>query len=106
MRPILSATSTYNYALAKWLDSKLKPLSLNQHTITDIFYFVNEVQDLRISTGNTLVSYDVSSLFTNVPLNETIEIRAEKAFKDNWFNSTYDLNISKEDLVDLLSVAT
>ena len=25
MRPILSATGTYNYALAKWLDEKLKP---------------------------------------------------------------------------------
>jgi len=52
------------------------------------------------------VSYDVSSLFTNVPLDETIEILADKAFRDNWFNSTYDLNISKNDLVDLLGVAT
>ena len=95
-------TITYNYVLAKWLDTKLKLLSLNQHTITVIFDFVNEVQDLIISAGSILVSYDVSSLFTNVPLNETIEIFAEKVFKDNWFNSTYDLNISKEDLVDLL----
>ena len=37
MRPILSATQTYNYALAKWLDTKLKPLSLNRYTVTDIF---------------------------------------------------------------------
>ena len=36
MRPILSATGTYNYALAKWLDDKLKPLSLNRYTISDI----------------------------------------------------------------------
>ena len=106
MRPILSATNTYNYALAKWLDNKLKPLSLNQHTVTDIFDFASEVQDLRISAGNILVSYDVSSLFTNVPLDETIEILADKAFRDNWFNSTYDLNISKQDLVDPLGVAT
>ena len=34
------------------------------------------------------------------------EILSEKAFRDNWFNSTYHLNISEEDLVDLLSVAT
>ena len=26
MRPILSATGTYNYTLAKWLNEKLKPL--------------------------------------------------------------------------------
>ncbi|KAL9988150.1 hypothetical protein ACROYT_G002558 [Oculina patagonica] len=61
---------------------------------------------LQISKGNFLVSYDVSSLFTNVPLDETIAILAEKAFRDNWFNSTYDLNNSKEDLVDLLNVST
>ena len=67
-RPILSATRTYNYPLAKWLDDKLKPLSLNRHTVTDIFEFVNEVRELKINEGYILVSYDVSSLFTNVPL--------------------------------------
>ena len=25
------ATQTYNYALAKWLDDKLKPLATNQY---------------------------------------------------------------------------
>ena len=39
MRPILSATKTYNYDLAKWLEEKLKPLSINEHTITDTFKF-------------------------------------------------------------------
>ena len=34
MRPILSATKTYNYALAKWLDDKLKLLAANKYTIT------------------------------------------------------------------------
>ena len=52
------------------------------------------------------MSYDVSSLFTNVPLDETIKILADRAFSNNWFNSKYDLNISKQDLIDLLSVAT
>ena len=37
MRPMVSATQTYSYALAKWLDTKLKPLSLNRYTVTDIF---------------------------------------------------------------------
>ena len=107
MRPILSATNTYNYALAKWLDNKLKPLSLNQYTVTDIFDFVNELpRDLNITPGDLLVSYDVSSLFTNVPLDETITILADRAFRNNWFNSEYDLNISKQDLIDLLGVAT
>ena len=33
------------------LDDKLKPLSLNQHTVTDIFDFGNEVQGLKINDG-------------------------------------------------------
>ena len=53
-----------------------------------------------------LVSYDVSFLFTNVPLDKTIQSLANRAFKNNWFNTTYDLNLTKTDLVDLLSVAT
>ena len=43
----------------------------------------------------------MSSLFTNVPLDETIQLLA-----NNWFNTTYDLNLTKMDLVDLLSAAT
>ena len=74
MRPILSATQTYNYALAKWLDTNLKPLSLNRYTVTDIFDFANEIRSLEIANGDILVSYDVSSLFTNVPLDETIQL--------------------------------
>ena len=53
-----------------------------------------------------LVSFDVSSLFTNVPLKETIHILADKAFMNDWFNVTHGLNLSKQDLVDLLRGAT
>ena len=39
-------------------------------------------------------------------MDETIEILAEKAFKPDWFNKEYDLNITKTDLIELLEVAT
>ena len=60
---------------------------------------------MEIANGVILVLYDVSSLFTNVPLDETIEFLANRAFTTNCFNITYDLNLTKMDLVDLLSVA-
>ena len=44
-------------------------------------------------------------LFTNVPLDETIQLLANRAFTNNYFNTAYDLNLTKTDLVDLLSVA-
>ena len=106
MRLILSATHTYNYALAKWLDEKLKPLSCNQYTVKDTFEFVNEVQSLEINRGDILVSYDVTSLFTNVPLDETIQILADKAIHDDWFNKTHELNLSRDQRIELLKAAT
>ena len=59
-----------------------------------------------INEDDILVSYDVASLFTNVPLDETIGILVHKAFKNNWFNFQYNLNISRQDLTDLLNIAT
>ena len=106
MRPILSATGTYNYKLAKWLDERLKPLSTIEHTIGDIFSFVDDLQEMEISDHDILVSYDVSALFTNVPVDETIGILAKKAFQDDWFNKEYNLNITEADLIELLEVST
>ena len=109
MHPILSTTGTctYNYKLAKWLDEKLKPLSVNKHTVTDIFGFVDDLQNIQVDDHSILVPYDVSSLFTNVPVDETIKILAEKAFKDDWFNKEHSLHIRKADLhvVELFNIA-
>ena len=106
MRPILSATGTYNSNYnSKWLE-KLKRLSINRFTITDIFAFATEIKETKLNEGVILVSFDVSSLFTNVPLNETISILAKKAFTENSFNEMYNLNIKESDLVTLLQLAT
>jgi len=99
MRTILSATGTYNYKLAKRLDEKLKPLFTNVHDADDF-------QEMEISVHNRLVSCDVSALFTNVPVDETIGILARKAFKDDWLNKEYNLNITEADLIELLEVCT
>ena len=106
MRPILSATKTSNYDLAKWLEGKLKPVSINEYTITDTFKFAEEVRNTSFNDNDIIVSDDVKSLFTNVPLDETISLLAEKAFTNNWFNATYNLNITKSDLIELLNIAT
>jgi hypothetical protein len=48
MRPILSATGTYNFKLAEWLDKLLKPLASNEHMIRDIPYFSDHKTHLTI----------------------------------------------------------
>ncbi|KAK3748690.1 hypothetical protein QZH41_006282 [Actinostola sp. cb2023] len=106
MRPILSASGTYNYHIAKWLEEKLSPLSVNEYTINDTFGFSDEIRKFSIKENDILVSYDVTSLFTNVPLKETINILVNKAFVNDWFNNTYNLKLKKDQLVKLLEIAT
>ena len=96
MRPILSVTNTYSYPLAKLLEEKLKPLSTNAYMISDIFQFSEDIRNISVEADHILVSYDVTAQFTNVPAHETIEILAEKAFAGNWFNNTYNLNLTKD----------
>ena len=71
IRPFLSAIGTNNYKLAKFLVPLVQPSSNNQYTVTDSFSFVNE-----ISSNNSffMASFDVSSLFTCIPLNEDMKI--------------------------------
>ena len=59
---VLSATGTYNYNLAKWLEQKLEPLSLNEYTITDAFVFADEIRTHTMNEDDILVFYDVTAL--------------------------------------------
>lgn len=61
MRPTLAATGTYSYNLAKCLEQKLKPLSLNENTIADAFAFADEIRTHSMNEDDILVSYDVRS---------------------------------------------
>ena len=77
IRPILSATGTYNYKLAKWLDERLKPLSTIEHTIGDIFSFVDDLQEMEISDHDIFLHCLPTYLWTRL---------VRKAFQDDWFN--------------------
>ena len=72
MRPILSATGTYNYALAKWLDDKLKPLSLNRYTISDTFSFAEELTEMAVNASDILMYPSV--YMTYLPYSQTCHL--------------------------------
>ena len=86
--------------------SALTGLNLVSLLMEDSLSIVDALHDMEVDDHSILVSYDVTSLFTNVPVDETIQILAEKAFKDDWFNKQHNLNITKSDLVELLNIAT
>ena len=99
-RPIVSSIGTYNYNLSKYLCELLSPNLPNEFCTTDTFTFVEELKEVSIN-NKFLVSYDVNSLFTNIPLKETIKL-AVGLIK----TSNPNLKISSDDLTQLFKFAT
>ena len=68
LHPIVSSIGTFNYNLAHLLCNLLSPLVPNDYSFKD-----TRIKNANISK-KLLVSYSVTSLFTNIPLQETVDI--------------------------------
>ena len=79
LRPILSAINTGTWRWTKCFVSLLKSFTSNNYTVKDSFDFAKDIT--KQSFKLFMASLDVDSLFTNVPLDETIEICVNKLFK-------------------------
>ena len=59
------------------------PISVNSLMIKDSFSFVQELLNSDIDSSKVVMaSFDVTSLFTNIPLNETIDIISNRIFSN------------------------
>ena len=96
----MSSVGAYNYNLAKYLGSLLVPLLSDKYSVKDSFSFVEELRSFDFK-DKFLISFDVESLFTNIPLNETIDIAVDLIFKHN-----PEFSITKPDLKKLFLFAT
>ncbi|XP_069981868.1 uncharacterized protein [Penaeus vannamei] len=74
LRPIISSIGTFNYNAAKFLVPVISPLTTNHYTIDNSTAFAKEITSLNYQNPVTMASFDVESLFTNVPLHETTEL--------------------------------
>jgi len=90
-RPVVSSIGTYNYRLAKMLSDLLTPLLPMDHCAVDTFSLVEDLKKVR-SSEKFMISFDVESLFTNIPLSETIELAVEL------LTEKVDLGITKPQL--------
>ena len=100
LRPIVSSIGTFNYNLSRFLCDLLSPLVPNDTFCKDTLFFVSQIKNANLSK-KCLVSYDVNSLFTNIPLQETIDIAINLIFNHN-----PNLNITRKELKQLFLFAT
>ena len=96
----MSALNTPTYEIAILLVPILKLLTSNELTVKDSFHFAEEIVDQQ--NDLFMGSLDVDSLFTNKPLEETIEICTNELFKE----SEIVEGLSKSEFKELLSLTT
>ena len=96
MRPIISNIGTATYETAKFLNFLLAPLGESDRNILNTKTFVNQVKGQRIPEDYKMISFNVKSLFTNVPLNEAIYIILAKVYDENKIDTKIPTSILKE----------
>ena len=80
-RPIFAAYNIPSYNLAKFLVPILNPYTTNQYTVTNSYSFANELKQINNAKNYYMASCDIESLYTNIPLSETIDIILSLLFK-------------------------
>ena len=98
--PIVSFIGIFNDNLARFLSFLLSTLVPNDYSCKDTFSFVFQIKNANLSK-KILLSYDVTSLFTNIPLQEFIDIAINLIFNHN-----PNLNITEKELKKLFLFAT
>ena len=89
LRPIVSSINSVTYECASYLADILgKVIGKSEHHILNTEAFVNRVKDLKVEPEEILISYDVSALFTSIPVDSALEavkiaLEEEQLERDN-----------------------
>ena len=77
-----ASIDTFNYDLARFLCDLLSPVVPDDYSCKYTFSFFSQIKNANVS-GKFFVSCDETSLFTNIPLQETIDIAMNLIFNHN-----------------------
>ena len=99
-QPIVSSICTYNYNLGQYVGSFLSSHIPSEYSTKDSFTFIEEIKSASVA-DKFLISFGVTSLFTNNPLSEAIDIAISLIFEN-----IPDMKFTKPELQKLFRVAT
>ena len=100
MRPIVSFYGSPTYQLSKYLTTVLQPLTdQSRHKLQSTENFIDAIKTAQIPDDHRLVSFDVKSLFTSIPLQLALDC-TETAIT----TSTVKLPLPTDDIMDLLNL--
>ena len=102
LRPIISNIGTATHKTAQYLCRLLAPLGTSKYTAKNTKEFVEKARRLQIPDGYQMISFDVVSLFTNVPLKQTIDIILRKVYEEKLIKT----KIPRKKMEKLLNLCT
>ena len=92
---------TAEYNLAKYLVKIINDAMSTTYMLISTGSFINQISSFDLQPSHVLLSYDVVSLFTNIPLNETTDIVCNYAYQQH-----SPPKYSKKTIKKLLQIAT
>ena len=103
LRPIVSSVGSLTYQSARLLANILSPLvGKTPHHIKNSGDFIKKIKDLEVTPGRKMVSFDVTALFTSIPIADAIQATKEHMEKDtSWTKKT---KLTKDDILELLRI--
>ena len=102
-RPIVDTTETVHYHVGKYLSELFNLLTSNEYTIKDSFEAATRINNIPLELfdqGYIFVSFDVVSLFANVPLQKAINIILKKVYVEKVINTTINKNTMRKLIKD------
>ena len=105
LRPIVSSCGSVTYEMAKVLTKILKPLACkSHHPIQSTHIFVEQANKVTLMPGECLSSYDVTALFTSIPVDPTLGIIKDLLEKESTLKEGTVLLV--KDIILLLEFAS
>ncbi|XP_033110305.1 uncharacterized protein LOC117111499 [Anneissia japonica] len=101
LRPIVSSRGWPTYHLARHLATLLNPLIGNTgHHVVNSKHFTDIIRELELEPPDILVSFDVESLFTSVPVDQACILAKHKLEQDSTLQERTSL--TPQDIYGLL----